>query len=173
MPGARVFVDTTAIIASFAVGCWTEVCRRYSVETVEKCIEEACTGDTFGHHRIDVDRDTLIAGLARRYSVSKAELARLVIDYPRCQGLDDGELHLFACLHGKNISPPGSVLISTADKAAVVAASSIGWIDSLVSLEDLARECGVSSTRIDALGRQHRTGWLNEVKVKIRLGVIP
>lgn len=118
-------------------------------------------------------RETLIAGLAERHAVGRRELARLVLSHPECQGLDDGELHLLAWLHEHGLLPDALILVSTADKAAIVAAGRLGWLDSLTSLEYLARQAGVNRSRLDHLARHYRAGWLDEIRMKIRLGILP
>jgi len=40
----RVFADTNAIFEAFHVGCWFALCDRFSVETVDKCVEESLLG---------------------------------------------------------------------------------------------------------------------------------
>lgn len=173
MPGTRVFVDTNIILEAFRTGCWTAICHHYAVETVEKCIEEALTGNPDDPRRIHVERDQLVAGLAVRHTVGKRELAALVLDHPECQGLDDGELHLLASLHAQGLLPHVLVMVSTADKAAIVATGRLGGLDSLVSLERLAVNSGATRSQIENLARQYRSNWLDEIKVKIRFGIIP
>lgn len=63
MEKTRVFVDTNVILEANRVGCWTSICNRYSVETVEKCIEEVLTGNPDDPNRVHVDRDTLVNNL--------------------------------------------------------------------------------------------------------------
>lgn len=173
MPKTRVFADTNVILEAFRTGSWTAICQQYAIETVEKCIEEALTGDPTDPGRIHVDQQALISGLAQRHSVGKKELANLVLAHPHCQGLDDGELHLLAWLHNQGILPNALILVSTADKAAIVATNRLGWIDSLVSLEQLAQKSGLTRGQIDSLAKHYRAGWLDEIKVKVRLGIIP
>ena len=67
----RVFVDTNVILEAFRTGCWAAICERYAVETVEKCIEEALTGDPTEPGRVDVPAEDLIKGLAARHAVGK------------------------------------------------------------------------------------------------------
>jgi len=134
MPKARVFADTNVILEAFRIACWTAICEHYSVETVEKCIEEALTGNPDDSGRVRVDAAALTAGLAARHPVGKHELVSLVLDHPEFQGLDDGELHLLAWLHANALLSKVLVLVSTADKAAIVATGRLGGLDSLVSL---------------------------------------
>ena len=112
-------------------------------------------------------------GLAGRHQVGKLELAHLVLSHPSCHGLDDGELHLLAWLHAQELLPNALILVSTADKAAIVSTGNIGWLDSLTSLEHLANESGAIHGQINSMARHYRADWLNEIRTKIRLGVIP
>ncbi len=173
MPRTRVFTDTNVILEAFRTRCWTAICQYYSVETVEKCIEEALTGDPDEPGHIRVDREVLIEGLAARHAVGRHERAALVFAHPECQGLDDGELHLLAWLHAQKLLPHVLVLVSTADKAAIVATGRLGGLDSLVSLEQLAQNSGVTRGQIDSLARHYRGSWLDEIKFKVRFGIIP
>jgi hypothetical protein len=97
----------------------------------------------------------------------------LVLAHSHCQALDDGELHLLAWLHGNGLLPDALILLSTADKAAIVATGRLGWIESLTSLEHLAKSSGVTRHQVDNLARHYKAGWLDEIKLKIRLGIIP
>ena len=144
MAKERVFVDTNVIIESFRTGCWTAICQRYAIETVEKCIEEAMTGDPADPRYVPVDAEVLNTGLAARHVVQKVDIATLVLAFPHAQGLDDGERHLLAYLHGQGVSEDVRILLSTADKAAVVVAGQLGWLDFLVCLESLAEQSGVT-----------------------------
>jgi len=173
MAKTRVFIDTNIIIEAFRTGCWTAICNKFAIETVDKCVEEALTGNPDDPARIHIDRDALLEGLAGRHQVGKLELANLVLSHPSCHGLDDGELHLLAWLHAQGLLPNALILVSTADKAAIVATGNIGWLDSLTSLEHLANESGVTHGQINSLARHYRAGWLDEIRIKIRLGVIP
>lgn len=173
MPKTRVFADTNVILEAFRIGCWTAICQHYAVETVEKCIEEALTGNASDPHRVQVDAGALRTGLTARHVVGKRELASLVLSHPECQGLDDGELHLLAWLHAHGLLASVLVLVSTADKAAIVATGRLGGLDSLVSLEQLAQTSGVTRSQVDSLARHYRSGWLDEIKLKVRFGMIP
>lgn len=173
MTKRRVFIDTNIILEAFRTGCWTAICNSFAIETVDKCVEEALTGDPADPGHVHIDREMLVGGLAGRHAVGKRERAALVLSHPECQGLDDGELHLLAWLHAHGLLPDALVLVSTADKAAIVATGRLGWLDSLTSLEHLVQQSGVAQVQVDSLARHYRTGWLDEIKVKVRLGIIP
>lgn len=169
----RVFVDTNVILEAFRIGCWSVLTSAFSIETVEKCVEEALTGDPTDPRRVAVDRETLVGGLAARHPVDKRTVARFALAHPASAGLDDGELHLLAWLHGQGPIAPVKLLLSTADKAAIVAAGRLDWLDIVTSLEHLAQQAGVSRSQLDQTARHYRQQWLDEIKVKVRLGIIP
>jgi len=87
--------------------------------------------------------------------------------------LDDGEKHLFAWLFANKLLPSKIIVVTTADKAALVASHRLGWLDCTTSLEDLARKAGVGRVNLDVLALQYREDWLSTIKTKIRLGIIP
>jgi hypothetical protein len=131
------------------------------------------TGDPADPRYVPTDPKVLDAGLAARHNVSKLDIATLVLNFPQSQGLDDGELHLLAFLYQQGLSEEAAIMISTADKAAIVVAGLLGWLDFLVPLESMAEQSGVSRGQIAALAGHHRAPWLDETKVKIRLGILP
>ena len=97
----------------------------------------------------------------------------MVTSQPGCMTLDDGEKHLFAWLHASKLLPSNVIVVTTADKAALVASNGLGWLNSMTSLEDLARKAGVGRVNLDALAMQYREDWLSSIKTKIMLGIIP
>lgn len=173
MARRRVFVDTNVILEAFRTGCWPAITSKWSIETVEKCVEEALTGDPHDPGRIPVEQASLMAGLAACHAVRKQDIASLALSHPACQGLDDGELHLLSLLHAKGWMQDVQLLISTADKAAIVATGTLGGLDSLVSLEHLAQSAGVARAQLANLARHYRVDWLDGIKVKVRFGIIP
>lgn len=173
MPRIRVFADTNVILESFRTGCWAAICYHFDVETVEKCVEETLTGNPGDPRHVAVPPAALNEGLAGQHPVTRKELATLVLSNPSCSTLDDGEKHLFAWLLANKLLPSQFIVVTTADKAALVASNGLGWLDSMTSLEDLARKAGVGRVNLDALALQYRDDWLSSIKTKIRLGIIP
>ncbi|WP_301100432.1 hypothetical protein [Propionivibrio sp.] len=173
MPKTRVFADTNVILEAFRTGCWTAISSHFAVETVEKCVEETLTGNPGDPRHIKVDPADLNAGLAGQYPVTRKELASVVLAHPSCGTLDDGEKHLLAWLLANKLLPSAIVVVTTADKAALISTHALGWLDCAVSLEDLARQAGVGRANLDALALQYREDWLSGIKTKIRMGIIP
>lgn len=173
MPKIRVFADTNVILESFRTGCWTAICNHFAIKTVEKCVEETLTGNPGDPRHVAVPVADLKAGLVAQHQVTRKELATLVLSNPSCSTLDDGEKHLFAWLFANKLLPSLGVVVTTADKAALVASNGLGWLDCMTSLEDLARKAGVGRVNRDALAMQYREDWLTSIKTKIKLGIIP
>ena len=96
-----------------------------------------------------------------------------MLSNPSCITLDDGEKHLFAWLAANKLLPSQVIIVTTADKAALVASNGLGWLDCMTSLEDLARQAGVGRGNRNAFALQYREDWLSSIKTKIRLGIIP
>jgi len=53
--GQIVLVDTNIIIEAFRARCWKALTAYYRVETVEKCYEEALTGDRLRPGYVEVE----------------------------------------------------------------------------------------------------------------------
>ena len=165
MSKQRVLVDTNIILEAIRIGCWTLLCEQYAIETVEKCVEEALTGN----HLTSVQRKLLIEGLSVRHKPNKRAIAELVLSHSQCQGLDDGELHLFAWIHAQKIVT--LPFISTADKAAVRATHRLGWFNTLISLEELLQKSGISKAKLDELRGHFRTSWLSKTRTNSLLEI--
>lgn len=173
MQKIRVFADTNVILESFRTACWTAISSHFAIETVQKCVEETLTGNPGDPRHVTVPPADLKAGLAGEHPVTRKELASLVLAHPSCSTLDDGEKHLLAWLLANKLLPSAAIIVTTADKAALVASHGLGWLDCAVSLEDLARKAGVGRANLDALALQYREDWLSSIKTKIRMGILP
>ncbi|GAA4357631.1 hypothetical protein GCM10023165_51780 [Variovorax defluvii] len=170
MPKQRVLVDTCIIIEAFRTNCWGALCNRFAIETVEKCIEEACTGDPLNPSRLTIDRQALTNGLAARHIVDDELLALLAIERSDLPALDDGELHLMAWLHG-NAPVPATLLISTTDKAAIRASHLLGLLDQVSSLEAMGEEAGIAKAQLRQLADHFRVRWLADIRTKLLLNI--
>jgi hypothetical protein len=168
----RVFIDTNIAIECFRISAWRELTHAFTVETVEMVVTEALTGDTSKPGRVNVDRASLINGLAKPpYVVTKKELNPLLKLYPSMVTLDDGEKYLYAHLNAHELPLPPLIVIGTADKGAIVAAHLPRWLDQLISLEHLLNECAPG--KVGLLGEQFTETFLSEVRTKALLGIIP
>ena len=150
-----VLVDTNVIIEAIRTNCWAALTGHYQIETVEKCIEEARTGDAYRAGYIKVtDRDLRERLIA--HGVTNGALAQLIVREPLAEGLDPGEKHLWAHALGRK----DAWVATTADGSAVRIAMKLGWGDRLVSLEELLHGCGAKAA-VRALNRHFRSAALS------------
>ena len=138
--GQVVLVDTNIIIESVRTGCWNALTTHFKVETVEKCCEEARTGEAHRPGYIEVNESALRTRLTA-HAVSGVTLFELTQRYPDADRLDSGERHLWA--HA--LSRTDTWFATCSDRAAVNAAVRLGWEDRLVSLEELVTAAGARS----------------------------
>jgi hypothetical protein len=169
----RIFCDTNVILEIFRIRCWKSIAHHFAIETVSKCVEECLTGNPCDSRHITVSPDDLNELLNAKHSVTPKEIAFLVLEHHSCRMLDDGEKHLYAWLKANNILPSDVILLSTADKAALVSAHDLGWLDCVTSLEAVARNAGVARTILDQLELQYCEDWLSKIRTKVRMGIIP
>lgn len=174
MADKRVFLDTNVIIECFRIGVWSELSQGYRLETVDEVVTEAMTGSTSRPGRVAVDRNLMLAGLAQQpHAVTRKDRNGLLGPYPSMATLDPGELNLFAYLNAHELPLGPFIFVGTADKGAIAAAKLPGWLDQLVSLEELLKLARVSRAKLDLVGPQHTAGFLVEVRTKVFLGIIP
>lgn len=171
MSKPRVLVDTCIIIEAFRTHCWTALCHTYSVETVEKCVEECATGDPFDPKRTIVPRPTLMASLACCHVVSSTDLFNLSDQVSGLPAIDDGERHMMAWLHA-NQPVDAALLLSTADRAAIRAAHVLGLLAQVSSLETLGKSAGVDKVQLSKLKDHFKEQWLSSARLKIKMDVL-
>lgn len=156
--GQVVLVDTNIIIEAVRTGCWNALTTHFKVETVEKCCEEARTGEAHRPDYVEVEESDLRTRLTA-HKVSGLMLAKLVERYADADRLDIGERHLWAHALGRN----DAWLAACCDRAAVKAAVQLDWGDRLVSLEELVAATGARSA-LRSLKGQFSAARLSEWK---------
>jgi hypothetical protein len=159
-PGQVVLVDTNIIIEAVRTRCWNALVGHFTLETVDKCLEEARTGDPMRRAYVAVDTEQL-KGVGMAHSVSSVEMARLAVTLPTADQLDAGERELFAHALGRT----DAWIAGCADRAALKAAFALGWKDRIVSLEALAHVAGARPK----LKRHLRERWLSDVRTAFLL----
>ena len=153
-----VLVDTNIIIEAVRTGCWNAINTHFSIETVEKCCEEARTGEARRPGYVKVDESALRTRLTV-HKVSGVMLFELAQHYADADRLDAGERHLWAHALSRN----DEWLAACSYRAAVNAAVRLGWEDRLVSLEELVNAAGARSASKN-LKEQFRSARLSEWK---------
>jgi hypothetical protein len=135
--GQVVLVDTNIIIEAVRTGCWNALTVHFDVHTVEKCCEEARTGEAHRPGYVQVDEKALRTRLTV-HPVSASEMAALRVRDAEAFRLDPGERDLWAHALGRN----DAWVASCCDLAAVGAAVRLGWADRLRSLEEIVQAAG-------------------------------
>lgn len=156
--GHIVLMDTNVIIEAHRTRCWRAVVNTFEVETVEKCCEEAATGDKRRADYVKIDVEAMRKSVVV-HSVGLLELAELETRLAEPDRIDPGEKHLLA--HA--LKRTGIWHVSASDRAAVRAGNELGLLERFVSLEALARTAGLSPQF-----RNHFTEkWLSALRVEI------
>lgn len=169
----RIIVDTNVIIECFRIGVWQEISQRCQIETVEQCCVEALAGDPYRPGYVAVDRAELFNGIHQAHQVKQDDLNQLDVRYEEMTRLDDGERHLFAWLLANSIRLSDLIVVSTADKGAIVRSNDHpGWMDGLWSLEEVMKDAGVSKAKVHSVGPQHTADFLRQVRTNVRLGLL-
>ncbi len=159
--GRVVLVDTNVIIEAFRVRCWNPVTAHFSVETVEKCYEEALTGDPARPGYVEVDPEQLRRGLRARHAMPDMARSALAVKLTYPDALDAGERDLLAHAIGRS----DVWIASCADRAAVNTALELGLEDRFVSLEAMAHGAGARP----ALRHHFTDAWLSRVRTEYKL----
>ena len=135
--GQAVLVDTNIIIEAVRTGCWNALTTHFSVQTVEKCCEEARTGEGRRPGYVEVSEKMLREKLTA-HRVTEAELAVLSLRDAEAFRLDAGERHLWAHATGR----ADAWIACCCDQAAINVAVRLDWGERIVSLEELAGAAG-------------------------------
>jgi hypothetical protein len=152
--GQVVLLDTNIIIEAVRTACWNAVASYFALETVNKCLEEALTGDPLRRGYVKVDSAQLKKGITKTHAVTKLDAATFALALPTADEMDPGERELFAHALGRK----DTWVASCADRAALKAAFALGWKDRIVSLESLAHATGARP----ALKSHFSERWLSE-----------
>lgn len=136
-PRQPVLVDTNIMIEAVRTGCWNAIKTHFHVHTVEKCIEEARTGDRYRPGYVEIS-EAALRDKVTIHPVLPAQLAALAVSDAEAFRLDPGERELLAHAIGRN----DNWRLVCSDRAGINAAMRLGWGDRAVSLEDLAQAVG-------------------------------
>lgn len=126
-------MDTNAIIEACRIKCWRALTSRYSIQTVEKCIEETQTGAQKRKVEQKIDENALRASLSAVHDIStnqRTEAHKLEKTHSR---LDAGERDLWA----QAISCNDEWILCGPDKASLMYGICNGYRERLVSLEQI------------------------------------
>ncbi len=128
------FVDTNIIIEAHRTTCWSSLLARYEIHLVEEVFNEALNGRKLRDGYVHVDRETLIAD-TYVHAVTTMQLSTALAACAALVNLDKGERDLLAFVHSCS---EDAWFLSTADRAAVKVAFTLGLRHRLLSLEEAA-----------------------------------
>lgn len=153
--GQIVLVDTNIVIEAVRTRSWNALTSCFTLETVAKCQEEARSGDPMRRDYVPID-DKALGGLGKVHPVTPLELMSLAVTLPTADEMDAGERELFA--HA--LARKDAWVATCADRAALLAAFKLGWMDRMVSLEALAHFAGAKPDLKPHFGER----WLSDVR---------
>jgi hypothetical protein len=164
-PGQRVLADTNVIIEAHRTGCWNTIANYFSIETVEKVIEETQTGAQNRSPETLIDEAKLRASMRHVANVTDEMRAKFHEVFPMAV-LDDGERDLL--VYAGTLGAAEVWLLNSPDMAAVRHAHLRGWLDRVVSLESMNGHLKgrLSVTLRDNFSEQ----WLSVRRTRLLLG---
>lgn len=151
------------VIEAVRTGCWNAIAGQLPVATVTTCENELLRGDAARRSYVAVTPEDLAR--MQIHELDRGASAAFRLMYPDSDGLDEGERDLLA--HASTRTDDFQVC--SCDKAAVRAAFVLGWLDRVVSLEEVAARCGARPS--PALKQQFTTARLSEWRTKLQLGM--
>ena len=158
------YLDTCAIIEAYRVNCWRQLVDRYELHTVRKCREELESGNPRDPDYIPVDLQQIDAAMVI-HALAPEQKVAAAAQSATLGGLDEGEKDLLAWCAAQ---APKAMIITTGDRAAIVAACELGLRENLQPLEEIAATVGI---RAD-FQKHYRRAWLAEICTKCALGYI-
>lgn len=162
-PPTVLFVDTMIVIEAVRTGIWRAITGQRRVVTVEECAEELLRGgpETVSGYIVVTPDDISRMNVEPLSGLAAAEF-RLV--FPGADGLDPGERALLAFAR----KCAESFELCCCDKAAVTAARALGFLDSVVSLEAIAKMVGARPN--PQLKQQYTEARMAQWRVSLELG---
>jgi hypothetical protein len=154
----QIHLDTCAVIAAHSAGCWNALAANYDLHTVQECMNELGRGNPRDPKYVPVDQKA-VSEIFTSHNPTKKDLVAAQLKSANLAGLDAGEKDLLAwCATQK----PNTLLVTTGDRAAVIAACQLGLHDRLRSLEELVNAVGEKPK----LPHHFTKAWLAEVKTE-------
>jgi hypothetical protein len=160
MPSVRevIYVDTNVVLEAQRTGCLSDIIERFDVRTVEMVEIETQTGDRRREGYVTVNM-VEFRGKVRINKVTDVHRLQASARASSLHALDAGERDLLAFVASQDAR---SLLLTTADKAAVKTACQLGLEGRLISLEEIALRCGKNP----ALKGHYSKSWLSQVRAE-------
>ncbi len=156
MPKTILYVDTCVVIQATQSRCWNALAGHYDIRTVVEVARELATKPDALHGYIEIDMDAFRAQVIIEQPSTEAQM-KAASKSATLLGLDAGERDLLAHVFAIESS---AWLVTTGDKAAVLAACAMGLADRLISLEEATEQCGQKPKLKDCYSKR----WLTAQK---------
>ncbi len=154
-------MDTNVIIEAHRTGCWNALVGAYRMDTVSRCVEECETGNQRADNPVPVNTQALRQALNPK-PVTPLEIYDLLSQCPDAADIDAGEKELLA--HALTLKD-ALFVISSADRAALRVAAKLGFMDRLVSLQELCDAAGVRPK----IQNHFSTKWLKDRRTEYQM----
>jgi len=158
-----VYVDTNVVIEATRTGCWKALLQTFDIRSVSRVREEAAKEPKNKEGYVPVDM-VLFDSKVTVEEVTDADVLMAASTASSIVSLDAGEKYLLARV-AKN---PDALLLTTGDKAAVKSVCQLGLGDRLISLQELAEDCGQKPKLREWFTKK----WLGQVKTEFLLGAL-
>ena len=155
-------VDSMIVIEAVRTGCWNPITGQRKVVTVQECADELRRGNPNSRGYVSVGVAELDRATVEPLTPLAAATLRLT--YPGADGLDAGERDLLAL----GLSRTDQFQLCSCDKAAVVAAHALGWLDRVLSLDSIANDVGARPN--PPLKAQFTEARMSQWRTSLRLG---
>jgi hypothetical protein len=132
----ELLVDSMIAIEAIRTGCWNAITGQRQIVTVEECARELSRGYAGARGYVRVSDEHLARITVEPLKAEAGAAFRLA--YPDADGLDPGERDLLSLAAVRT----DDFEVCCCDKAALVAAHTLGWLDRVVSLEAVAASVG-------------------------------
>lgn len=163
--GQLVLIDTNVIIEAHDTNCLAQLANFFRLCTVEEVISETQRGRQRRSPERNIDEPQLRGWMFEIGVVTEEQRFNFTLAH-QAAGLDDGERDLLIWAE----SLQSAWLLNSPDMAVLRFASQRGWLDRLVSLEDMCRSMNARLSQ--DLRENFRENWLSINRTDLRLGVL-
>ncbi len=160
-----VLIDTNVVLEAHRASCWNAIANHFKLATVEKIIEETQNGFQNRSPEQTIDEASLRKSFHHIEVISDKARADFALAHPDVT-LDPGERDLI--IYAKSIPVKSVWLLNSPDMAAVRFSHQSGWLDRLVSLEEMAKH--IQARTSCNFKDNYTSNWLSIRKARLILG---
>lgn len=159
-----VLIDTNVILEAHRSSCWNALASHFKLATVEKVIEETQTGFQNRSPSQTINEAKLRTSFHHIERTTDKSRADFALAHPLVT-LDPGERDLI--IYALSIPVKSVWLLNSPDMAAVKFSHQRGWLDRLVSLEQMVKH--IQARTSCNFRDNYTTNWLGTRKARLIL----